>query len=444
MKSKLDETKNFIDLFVYAAGDWKTPVIFHKWAAISLIAACLEDRVWLSIFDHSPLKPNIWTFLIGPSGCGKDHAVGHALSLLRPEDPIIKIDGKVTIPALYDFMSEQQRARDAISIPVYLISSDVTEQLPIGTEAKDFTSRVLSLYGGRDRELMDLTRTSGSKRVMNPLLNWFAGCTPEWFPNAIDPMVFASGFTGRAYFIFGEPNYNYFHMMKPIERHDKAEVMAYLRERVERFQTIEGMFVVSANAKVVYDQWLRHVGERAQHQNLSDVERQVYGRIKTSAEKLAMIFAMASWRDNDLLIIKAKHMRDAILETEALLMNAKRIADYAFTTPDTNKLNQVRDFIRAEGEVQRSRLVQYATKRGVRDHRELDSIIETLKQMRQIRSEPRRRPGKSGPAATFYIWQSRKIFMGGGPNDEVVGDLEGSSEGAGPETSNGRDSSDEE
>lgn len=413
MRSKLDETHNFIDLAVYAAGDWKTPAIFHRWAAISLIAACVEDRVWLSIFDHSPLKPNIWVFLIGPSGSGKDHATGHALSLVRPEDPIVKIDGKVTMPALYDFLHDMQKASQRPSAPVYLISSDVTEQLPVGPEARDFTSRVLALYGGRDRDLLDLTRTSGNKIVRNPLLNWFAGCTPEWFPNAIDPMVFASGFTGRAFFIFGEPDYRYFHFMKPIERHDKQQVMDYLRARVERYQALEGMFIVSPNARTIYDQWLRHIGEQAQRQQLSDVERQVYGRIKTSAEKLAMIFALASWRDGDLLVIKAKHMRDAILETEWLLKNATLIANFAFSTPETATLDKVRDSIRSEGELSRSRLLQLTTRRGIRDGKHLDSVIETLKQMGQITIHRRRSKGKGGPWTTVYVWHTKKMFLGG-------------------------------
>lgn len=416
---KLSETKNFIELFTYAAGDFKTPVVFHRWSAISLIAACLEDRVWLSIFDHSPLKPNVWVFLIGPSGCGKDHAVGHALSLLRPEDTIVKVDGKVTMPALYDYMSDMQKARESASIPVYLISSDVTEQLPVGAEAKDFTSRVLALYGGRERELMDLTRTSGHKRVRNPLLNWFAGCTPEWFPQAIDPMIFASGFTGRAFFVWGEPDYRYFHLMKPIERHDKQEVMEYLRKRVERFLTVEGMFVISSNARTIYDQWLRHVAEQAQSQSLSDVEKQIYGRIKTSVEKLAMIFAMAAWQDGELLVIKAKHMRDAILEAEWLLKNAARIATFAFATPDSMVLNMVRDIIRSEGEIQRKFLMRLATARGVKDAKHLDVIIETLKQMGQIEVSQRTLPGKGGPRPFFYIWRQRKMFMGGSDEEQT-------------------------
>lgn len=413
MKSKLDETHNFIDLAVYAAGDWKTPTMFHRWAAISLIAASVEDRVWLSIFDHAPLKPNLWTFLIGPSGSGKDHAVGHALSLLKPEDNIVKIDGKVTMPALYDFLHDMQKARQTLSAPIYLISSDVTEQLPVGPEAKDFTSRVLALYGGRDRDLLDLTRTSGSKIVRNPLLNWLAGCTPEWFPQAIDPAVFASGFTGRAFFVFGEPDYRYFHMMKPIERHDKQAVMEFLRQRVERFQAIEGMFTVSSNAKTIYDQWLRHVGEQAQRQHLTDVERQIYGRIKTSAEKLAMIFSLANWRDGELLIIKAKHMRDAILEVEWLLKNAQRIADFAFSTTDTAVLDKVRDLIRSEGTVRRSRLLQAVTQRGVRGSKHLDEIIETLKQMGQIQVDQKRSQHKGGPWTTLYTWRPRTMKLGG-------------------------------
>ena len=124
-----------------------------------------------------------------------------------------------------------------------------------------------------------------------------------------------------------------------------------------------------------------------------------------------MIYALATWQDGELLVIKAKHMRDAILDTEMLLKNASLIANYAFSTPETAVLDKVRDLICGEGRVSRSRLLALATRRGVRDGKHLDQIVETLKQMGLIKAQLRRPKSKGGRMVTDYVWQDRKMFF---------------------------------
>jgi hypothetical protein len=230
-----------LDLYVHAAGEYTTPPEFHLWAGISLLAACLEDRIWVDRMEHAALYPNIWTFLIGGSGVGKDLAVGYAKSYLQDDDPVEIIDGKVTIPALYDYMAALQKARNSRGAPVYMISSDVTEQLPLGPESKDFTTRGLSLYGGRERTLKDITRTSGTKEVKGALLNWMGGCVPDWFPQAIDPLVFNSGWCGRVFCVIGEMRTQYYNRKAPLYPVDHMVVREHLRMRLEGILRLEGL-----------------------------------------------------------------------------------------------------------------------------------------------------------------------------------------------------------
>jgi hypothetical protein len=398
--------KNFIELYEYAAGNWKTPKAFHRWAALSLIAACVEDRVWLPVLgDHAPLHPNIWVFLIGGAGVGKDHSIGLAQSYLKPEDPIVMIDGKVTIPALYDFLSDTQKLKEKDSAPVYLVSSDVTELLPLGTEAKDFTSRALALYGGRDRALRDLTRTSGSKTVHKPLMNWIAGCTPRWFPQAIDPLVFHSGYASRVFFVVGKPQLDHAHRMKPLEHLDSPEVRAHLRERVEAYQHVEGLFIIDAVAQVMFDVWLKEQVERMRRENLSDVEQEIIGRQQTSVLKLAMLFALADWTPGKLLRIQQHHMELAIPTMRDAVEGTKVIADFAFSNKDTETLNRVKGIIQQEGELNKTRLLRMALARGIKSSDELDKIVDTLKAAGHVTVE-RRHGGKPGRWPTWIKWKS--------------------------------------
>jgi len=409
--SKLDKTLDFIDLFEYLGGDWIVPSHFLRWTAMSLIAACVEDRVWYQVVDHSPLHPNLWLFMIGPSGTGKDLAVGMALSLLNPEDPIWKIDGKVTMPAMYDYMSRMQKSTGRNGAPVYLISSDVTEQLPLGPEAKDFTSRALALYGGRDRELTDLTRTHGDKLVRNPLLNWYAGCTKDWFPLAVDPIVFNSGMAGRAFFVIGEPVVAQFHKPHPTRRHDQDLVQAYLRERVESLLTVEGVFLMSERARYGYNQWLFQQQERIQSSTLTDVEKAVINRTRTSVLKLAMIYALARWTGGA-LVIKGGHLSRAISSIQDVMDGVVAVSDFAYVTMDTATLDNVRDIIRAEGAITKSALTKQSLRRGVKDATHLDRLLDALRQAGEIEFKKFRPTGsKGGPWPLTIVWKTRKIML---------------------------------
>lgn len=423
MRSKLDETSDFIDLFEYLGGDWIVPPQFLRWAAMSVIAACVEDRVWIQVFDHAPLYPNIWVFLIGGQGAGKDFAIGMALGLLKPEDGLWKIDGKVTMPALYDYMARQQRVTQRESAPVYLVSSDVTEQLPLGPEAKDFTSRALALYGGRDRELLDLTRTSGDKTVKKPLLNWVGGCTKEWFPLAIDPLVFNSGFAGRAFFVLGEPVLDNYHKMSPTRRIDHDLVMDFLRKKVETLQQLEGVFVLSEKAQLYYNQWLVQQQERLRHLNLADVERSVMNRARASVLKLAMIFALSRWKSG-LLIVGGPAMDKAIRTVQEIMAGVVAVGDFAYQTVDSAAIDKVIDVVRMSGTIRRGALLRIVIKRGVKNAKTLDEILDTLKQSGHVRLEKCKPTRPGGPWPVVVIWQRAQVHL---KDDESEGGENGTS-----------------
>lgn len=409
-RSKLEDTTDFIELFEYLGGDWIVPSQFLRWTAMSLIAACVEDRVWVQVFDHAPLYPNIWVFLIGPSGTGKDFSIGMALGLLRPEDALWKIDGKVTMPAMYDYMAKQQKVSGRDSAPVYLVSSDVTEQLPLGPEAKDFTSRALALYGGRDRELVDLTRTGGDKVVRRPLLNWAAGCTQEWFPLAVDPIVFNSGMAGRAFFILGEPVLEQYHKPSPTRRHDHDLVMDFLRKRVEAYQAVEGVFILSDKAQLYYKQWLMQQQERMRSTTLSDVERAVMNRTRASVLKLAVIFALSRWQGG-MLVIKAGHMSRAISALQEVMSGVVSVSDFAYVTIDTAALDKVREVIRMSGMIRRDALLRVMTKRGIKGSKQLSEIVDTLKEAGQITLEKRKPVRPGGPWPVYITWKMPKVIL---------------------------------
>jgi hypothetical protein len=392
---------DFVDEFVDLYRGWIIPEVYLHWAALSVLAAAVEDRVCLRMVDFSPLYPNLWVFLVGDSGTGKDSAIGAAQQLL-PKDALWCVDGKVTISGLYDYMERQQRASQRPGAPVYLVSSDVVEQLPIGAEAMDFMSRVLPLYGGRDRELIDITRTSGTKTVNRPLLNWIAGCTRSWFPRAVHPDVFTAGFAGRTVFVCADPVYEAYEVITPPRKPDHDARMERLRRHCRDLLAIEGEFVFTDRGEIFYQQWLAHQVERLRTTQLADVERNVLTRARTTVVKLAMVYALSRWRpgkplvvDDEAIVRADRAFRDVVVK------NIVTVATYAYQSPETQARVVVEEIIRLNSPISRTKLMRYAMERGVKTSRHLTEILEVLLEAQRIRMEQKTTGGRP---MTLYTW----------------------------------------
>ncbi len=375
-ESILETNWNFIDIYTHTAGRWKTPPAFHRWMSLALISACIEDRVTLSLIEHAPMKPNMWTFLIGGSGVGKDHAIGFALSFIEPEDPICIHDGKLTIPAMYDTMHDYQRETQRDSAPMLLVSSDLPELLPPGPEAQEFTSRALQLFGGRNRILKDHTRTNGKRQIKNPMLNWWAGCTPRWFPNSINSEVFHGGFAGRALFIWGEADHKYGHFIKPLLPPDYDECRDHLRSRVAAFmQGVEGEMLIGVKARGVLDEWmLNHSRERPQN----DIQEAVHHRKPALLLKLSMLLCLADWRPGQPLKLRGVDVANAIPLLSEVERGVRHVGDFIYTNPDTQSLERLKDVLRSRGKMTQSGITRAMQTKGIAEPKKLDAMLDSL------------------------------------------------------------------
>src|SRR5438552_2612168 len=99
--------ESWIDSFVEHTSNLESAPIFRKWAAISTIAAALEQKVWVD--TSSPLYPNLYVFLVGNAGIGKTRAIMSALGFIR-ELPELHLGAtSMTMASLVDHMNEAKR-----------------------------------------------------------------------------------------------------------------------------------------------------------------------------------------------------------------------------------------------------------------------------------------------------------------------------------------------
>jgi hypothetical protein len=363
---------DFFDRYRHAAGIYHTPARYHSWAAMSLVSAALGDRVYLDRFRHVHLYPNLFVFLVGPSGIGKDHAVGFARSLLSDAArPFVNpLPGRLTQAILSDLLVAAQKAPEAgTGAPMWLIQSELFADLPGGDLTKALVSDLVRLYQAGHEIVLNATRMHGVKRVeRGPVINWLAGSTPEWFTKAITPDLFDSGFSGRSVFVVETRNYER-RFTEPIYPDDYEAAVGWLRRRVERLCGLSGAFTITDAAVAIEQGW---VYGRSAPQN--DVEAAMWDRQHVLSLKLAMILAAA---ETMRLTIEGHHMAKAQEVVEGIQKGARALAMRVHQTPAGWQALRVRTFLRQRGAVKRATLIMRFGSMGIHAD-EMDRIVATL------------------------------------------------------------------
>jgi hypothetical protein len=356
-------------------------------------------------FRHAPLHPNLYVFLVGPPGIGKDHAIGFAQSLVTPEAAayINPFPGSLTIAHLSDLLVAQQirplwpegiRPAGDKGASLWLIHSELVADIRGGPLAEELVRSLVKLYSGTTSDVVvNATRMHGERRLHHaPCINWIAGSTFDWFPKAIPPDLFASGLSRRCFYIVEERNYDD-RRTEPIYPADYNEVVAHLQDRIGVLVCTRGEFVLSADASAAEAHWVK-----ARPGPSSDVEASVWDGQHVLMLKLAMLYSLAE--ASDPLVIRHRHLVAAQQMMHVAAAGTNRIAEIVYAAAGglvVQQVEKVEALIREYGQMQHSVLLRMVTKRGI-SAAGLREIANTLVDSRVIH----RVIGDRG--ATYYRW----------------------------------------
>lgn len=198
--------KDLIDDFARATETAGTDLRFRRWAAISLIAACLGRKVWTNTLDLEPLYPNFYILFVGEAGTGKGNAIRAVQRVLH------KLHGKtvplgpnkITAERLIQRM-EKDSGSDVVD-GVYTERAAVTLTLgEWGTFLKkqdtDFMAIVADLFDCHDLWEYE-TKNAGFNHLENVFLNILAACTPAWFSEGFPRDAFEQGLPARLILVY--------------------------------------------------------------------------------------------------------------------------------------------------------------------------------------------------------------------------------------------------
>jgi hypothetical protein len=197
---------SWIDSFVGHTTGLETPEIFRLWSAITVIAATLEQKVWINA--SGPLHPNLYTMLIAHPGVGKTRTIREARKYLAEIPNFHFAPTSLTAPSLIDHLADAKRIVPCHPPPAmeYACTTIIADEF--GTFMHEYAPQmvaVLSSFYDPD-EYTEQRRMTGAKvtKILKPQVNMLCGSTPSNLVKFLPEFAWDQGFTSRCMLVFSD------------------------------------------------------------------------------------------------------------------------------------------------------------------------------------------------------------------------------------------------
>lgn len=434
----------FLELYRYYCGRTEVPATFHDWAAIAGIAACVQDRVWIQ--KHlTPLMPNLYVLLVGPSGLGKGQAINNVIRLLAPYERELGIyAGRITGQALADTIGSKEAGGTADAAGgrkpqapepekparVFLVAEELALSVGSGPRAHDFVCFMTGLYNSSPVAFRDRTRTSGLVAVKDPCINWLAGTTRDWLKRSVPTDAVEGGFFGRTLVV--EAEYDFVkRIAEPAYPSDIDAVQAELGLRVQWLMYVAGQTMLTPEARESVKLWYDN------RPNPTDMAlAPSWKRAQDMLYKIAMVLALSDWsawvrqwdiggRPGTMPMpeVQVAH----VIQAQRYLVKAHRVLPelirMAKVTPATAAYAAAREIVFAAKRIQRSILTKRMSHKGF-GGREGRQAVQDLVDNGEVK---RSTVGSGRDQSVFYEATKRMAYGGvtvGDLDDDDAGDAD--------------------
>lgn len=375
---------SFIDTYLCYAGVSAAPPQFHLWCALTALSASVMDHIWVeSAGEH--LAPNLYVFLVGPSGIGKGVATSTMMRVLSAAATSRVYSGMLTAQHLCDMLDSKRK-----QVPKVLL---VTEELSLSVGDKALADRLIrlatALYACSPYEFFEGTRTHGTVRFANHCLCWCAGTTQEWLRDSIPRSAVEGGFFARVNCVVAHGP-----LRRAVRASPNLALLPPLVDHLHKVARLEGAMALTPDAEASYWDWFERRPLPAE-----TVLEPVWARVPVHVLKLASLLSLG---DGMSMTIQRNHINEARRLAEQSLRSLPQIIEYVAMSPDTDGIRFVRDAVREAGRIAHSTLVRAMLRHGltaskVREH------VDTLTQGGYMRVDA------SGRGRAAYEWSGRAM-----------------------------------
>lgn len=322
---------NFLQLFMEFTENRPSPTIYRQWAAISLIAAIVEQKVYIETFRR--LYPNLYILLIGPPGVGKSVMTSIVSQLFLAAQPRGKVSQPSTTRAT--LIEELGEAKRIIPNPsskpldynaLYVCVDELGVLLP--AYDMDMMNKLTHIYDN-----MPYGERRRDKRhnieIANPMINMLVGGTPGFLGEILPDVAWEQGFMSRMCMVYSDertPRSLFsFH-------DDKLELKKQLISDLKEIAALIGGCLCDPEAAVLLEAFNSEAGESSapMHPKLQNYNT----RRPAQLIKLAII---ASIMESNDLIITVDNVETAM----AWMLSAEKTSPNIFTAMQTKSDTQV-------------------------------------------------------------------------------------------------------
>jgi len=365
---------NWIDGYVdYTYSE--SPIIYRKWVGVSLVAAALQRKVYLS-WDE-PTFPNLYIVLVGPAGCRKGTAMRPGRKFLESLGIAISSDSITREALIEQLQAAQSTAFDVqgnqiVHSSLSIFSPELT--VFIGYEQRPLVMALTDWFDCAD-PWRYTTKGRGDYSISGTWVNMIGATTPTLLQTSLTDDAATGGLTSRIIFVYAAKKE--ISIPLPFDSANDKNKAVVLINGLERIHMLQGEYKYTEG---FIDNWVKWYERNETHQAVDDPHFDGYlQRRAKHVLKLCMIFSASKRAD---MIITDDDLRDA----DELLTEAEAVMPYVYKgigKSDSAQITSlVQDFLMEKGDVRFSEVMRRY--RYDADKEAMSKILSSLVAMRMI------------------------------------------------------------
>ena len=405
-KYEYEKETNFLKLYMYHVGESEVPEVFHLWSAISLVASCLGNNIYMEKFRGSKMYPNLYVLLLGESSSGKGIAIDKVTEFADFEKSIVnpfQVSG--TKRGSIELLARPKKYPDPWyhGSRIMMIAPELVNNIGSGPLADDWIRWMTAMFTHKG-DYLDTTGMYGIKLLKDPMINWLAGSTEDWMRKSIPQDAITGGFFARTIVVPGEINYDR-RIYEPTVPWDFAEVKEHLRTRIYSYCRCRsiGPMVLSPEAKIVDASWYMN-----RPKPTTESMSAIWGRQHDIILKVAMVLVICDlyiYDRNYDFTIKASHIQTARRLVEGIRANIEDIVMATMDGQENKYYKTVVKFIKeAKNGIQRAALLKKCYDHSGIGAGLLTQLIQTLVETGEVAIEYR-----GDRNAIWYVWLRKRL-----------------------------------
>lgn len=196
---------SWIESFVKHTDNLESPELFRKWAGIFTIASAMEMKTYL--MTSSPLYPNLYVFIVGHPGVGKNRIIRVAKRYMNELPEFHFAPTSLTGAALVDTLAASKRFIARLPDPPIEYNNTVItaeELTAFMHKYDDEMVGLLSAFYDPDPYAQSRRGRDIKIKIDHPQVNLMSGTTPSNLVQLMPDSAWDQGFTSRVIMVHSD------------------------------------------------------------------------------------------------------------------------------------------------------------------------------------------------------------------------------------------------